>query len=148
MDVQSSHRVVVFVRWIHPTPILSFLQLIRDAFPWKWGIPMSVYWYSKQTVSLNTKSEVNLLRATFRDSSGTDSKKYFRLFYYAFIDIYCIPTYMRTTEHQYVYILPLLYSTTLNLPQPLNLEQVGLVSAGLKSLLDMCAFTHLYRPEQ
>ena len=45
-----------------------------------------------------------------------------------------------------MYIPPLLYSTTLNLPQPLNLEQVGLVSAGLKSLLDMCAFTH--RPEQ
>ena len=47
-----------------------------------------------------------------------------------------------------MYIPPLLYSTTLNLPQPLNLEQVGLVSAGLKSLLDMCAFGHLYRPEQ
>ena len=97
--------------------------------------------YSKQTVSLNIKSEVNLLRATIRDSSGIDSNKYFRFFYYAFIDI-CAQTNIN------MYIPPLLYSTTLNLPQPLNLEQVGSVSAGLKSLLDMCAFTHLYRPEQ
>ena len=102
MDVQSSHRVVVFVRWIHPTPILSFLQLIRDAFPWKWGIP-------KFRLSLKMKSKVNLLRGTIRDFSHQFKEIFspFPLYIYIYILYTYIHAYKRTSIC--IHTFPLIY---------------------------------------